>query len=365
MQKQIRTFLIWTFLVFSSTSIFAQEAPKVGAPFLKIAPDARSAGYGDQGAATVPDNNSQFWNPAKYIFSDYKTGASYTFTPWLRNSADDMNLHFLSGFYKIDDRQAVSASLRYFSLGSIPFTDISGNLMQDVKANEFAIDVAYSRKFSENLSSSVAFRYIRSDLTGSSNEQYKAGSVFAADVALYYQKKLEINEIAFGVNISNLGPKISYSTDGEKSFIPTNLRLGARYTFNLNEQNKLSLLAETSKLLVPTPNIKNGIDKNADKTVLEGIFSSFGDAPGGFSEEMKEFVYSLGAEYTYAKTVSLRTGYFHEAETKGNRKYFTFGLGANYKSFIFDVAYLVPTSSGNNSPLANTLRFSVGFKLDK
>lgn len=370
MQNQIRTFLFCAFLVLSSTGIFAQDNQvKIGAPFLIIAPDARSAGYGDQGAATSADNNSQFWNPAKYIFSGSSTGASYTFTPWLKNSADDINLHFLSGFYKIGDKQAVSASLRYFSLGTIPFTDISGNKTGEFGANEFALDAAYSRKLSENLSAAVSFRYLRSDLTGNnastSTYETKAASTFAADIALYYQRKLEVNEVAFGVNISNLGTKISYSDNGEKSFIPSNLRLGARYTFNISELHKLSLLAETSKLLVPTPKYENGVDKNADKTVLEGIFTSFGDAPGGFKEEMKEFVYSLGAEYTYAKTISLRSGYFHEAQSKGNRKYFTFGLGANYKSFIFDIAYLVPTNSGSNNPLDNTLRFSVGFQMGK
>jgi hypothetical protein len=371
MHKTLRSFSLFAAILISTSNLFGQDNPiNVGAPFLTITPDARAAGYGDQGVATSPDNNSQYWNPAKYAFASSRYGGSYSFTPWLKNIADDINLHYLSGFYKVDDKQTVSASLRYFSLGNISFRDNSGYITTDFKPNEFSIDVAYSRKLAESLSASIVFRYLRSDLTGSNsipdlNIDTKAASAFAADIALYYQKIVAQNEYAFGVTISNIGPKISYSDAGEKSFIPTNLRIGARYTRSISEKSKISGLLETSKLLVPTPNIENGVDKNADKGVMDGIFSSFGDAPGGFSEELKEFVYSIGAEYSYANTVALRTGYFHEAATKGNRKFYTFGFGVNYKMFTIDASYLVPSSGGRNNPLDNTFRFSLGFQIPK
>lgn len=376
MQKQFFSLLLFGAITFSTTNTNAQEnAIKIGAPFLTITPDARAAGYGDQGVATSADNNSQYWNPAKFVTSDYYTGISYTNTPWLKNVADGINLHYLSGFYKFKDKQTISASLRYFSLGDISFRDKDGNLTNTFKPNEFAIDVAYARMLSENLSTSITFRYLRSDLTGSSSVpdlsmDLKAASSFAADIAVYYVKKLDTKEIALGASISNIGTKISYSNIGDKSFIPTNLRLGARYTFAIGAKNKFSILAETAKLLVPTPNIVtdsngNTYDKNADKTVLDGIFGSFSDAPGGFSEEMKEFVYSLGVECQIQDLVSLRTGYFHESEMKGNRKYITAGFGLKYKFASFDFAYLFPTSSSGSNPFENTLRFAVGFQLTK
>ncbi|TCN70088.1 type IX secretion system outer membrane channel protein PorV [Acetobacteroides hydrogenigenes] len=366
-----RPFLLLGSLLVLSSNLFGQDSQiNMGAPFLTITPDARSAGYGDQGVASSPDNSSQYWNPAKYSFSNSKYGGSYSFTPWLNNIADDINLHFLSGFYRFDDKQTVSASLRYFSLGNISFRDDFGNVTSDFKPNEFAIDLAYSRKLTESFSAAIAFRYLRSDLMGSNaipdlNVETKAASAFAADIALYYQKRADKNEYALGVNISNIGPKISYSDVGEKSFIPTNLRIGARYTRTIGEKSKISGLLETSKLLVPSPNIENGIDKNADKGVIDGIFSSFGDAKGGFSEELKEFVYSIGAEYSYANIFALRTGYFHEAETKGNRKFYTFGVGINYKAFTVDASYLIPSSGGRNNPLDNTFRFSIGVQIPR
>lgn len=376
MRKTLRTFFLFGSFLISVSNLFGQDNQiNVGAPFLNITPDARAAGYGDQGAATSPDNNSQYWNPAKYAFANGRYGGSYSFTPWLKNITDDINLHYLSGFYKVDNKQTVSASLRYFSLGNISFRDVNGNNTTDFKPNEFSIDVAYSRKLAESLSASIAFRYLRSDLTGNNaipdlNIDTKAASAFAADIAIYYQKVVGQNEYALGVNISNIGPKISYSNVGEKSFIPTNLRIGVRYTRSIGEKNKISGLLETSKLLVPTPNYKkddmgNTYDANANKGIIDGIFSSFGDAPGGFNEELKEFVYSIGAEYSYANIIALRTGYFHESEMKGNRKFYTFGFGINYKMFTIDASYLVPSSGGRNNPLDNTFRFSLGFQIPK
>lgn len=375
MYKIFQTGLIASLLLISAASNGQDSQIRIAAPFLTITPDARAAGYGDQGAATSPDNNSQFWNPAKYVFASNKYGGSYSFTPWLKNITDDINLHYLSGFYQIDNKQAISASLRYFSLGNISFKDNSGNTTSDFKPNEFSIDVAYSRKLSESISAAVTFRYLRSDLTGNNaipdlNIDTKAASTFAADIAVYYQKAVAKNEYALGVTISNIGSKISYSDVGEKSFIPTNLRIGARYTRAIGEKSKISALLETSKLLVPTPDFKTNAlgekyDANADKSVVSALFSSFGDAPGGMSEELKEFTYSVGTEYCYANTVALRAGYFHESEMKGNRKFYTFGFGINYKIYSFDGSYLVPSSGGSNSPLNNTFRFSVGVQIPR
>jgi hypothetical protein len=380
MHKILQTVLLAGSLLTCATSYGQDSQIRFGAPFLIITPDAKSAGYGDQGAATTPDNNSQYWNPAKYVFATGRYGGSYSFTPWLKNIADDINLHYLSGFYKLDDRQSISASLRYFSLGEIPLTNDLGQGPNGEtepiisKSNEFSIDLAYSRKLSPNLSTSILFRYLRSDLIGNSSVQKLTGteiaSTFAADIALYYQKVAAQNEYACGVNISNIGPKISYSNLGEKSFIPTSLRIGVRYTRSLGEKSKISALLETSKLLVPTPDFKTNAlgekyDANADKSVVSALFSSFGDAPGGMSEELKEFTYSVGTEYCYANTVALRAGYFHESEMKGNRKFYTFGFGINYKIYSFDGSYLVPSSGGSNSPLNNTFRFSVGVQIPR
>ena len=378
MSSYFRLFLIIGVLGFSASNVKSQESNQiiVGAPFLTIAPDSRAAGYGDQGAATNADNNSQFWNPAKYPFTQYKGGATYTYTPWLKNIADGINLHSIAGFYKFNDKQAISASVRYFTIGEIPINDEMGNNFGNavMKPNDFAVDLGYSRKLSDNFSAAIVFRFLRSDLTGGSSVpsiggvaiDSKAASSVAADIAVYYNKiYTSKNVLAFGLTISNLGPKISYSDNGDKIFIPTNLRIGGRYTFNIGEKNQLSALLETTKLLVPTPDYKDGINVNADKTVLEGIFSSFGDAPGGFSEEMKEFTYSVGLEYALYNTFMARTGYFHESKMKGNRQFVTFGIGAKYRVFEIDAAYLVPTSSGNTSPLDNTFRFSVGVQLGK
>lgn len=375
-RKQRERYLFLGLILLMSVSVNAQKDGRIeiAAPFLTITPDSRAAGFGDQGAATTADNNSQFWNPSKYLFTSYKGGVSYTYTPWLKNVANGINLHNIAGFYKVDNMQAVSASLRYFSLGDITFRDVNGDVVNEFKPNEFAIDVAYSRKLSSYLSGSVAFRFLRSDLTGGTSipnisgnaGNSKSASSVAADIALYYERTLaNSNEFALGLNLSNLGPKVSYSSSSEKAFIPATFRLGGRYTINLDARNKISALVETSKLMVPSPNYKNGVNVNADKTVLEGVFSSFGDAPGGFSEELKEFTYSIGTEYYYANQIGVRAGYFHESQIKGNRKFFTFGIGAKCNAYTADVAYLVATGGGSSNPLSNTIRFTVGAQIGR
>lgn len=348
----------------------ADRAIRYGAPFLTIAPDARAAGLGDQGVASAPDNNSQYWNAAKYLFADTRMGATYTYTPWLQNITDNVYLNSLTGFYKLDDKQAVSGSLRYLSLGDLTINDLSGNYVRSFKPNEFAFDFGYSRRLGEKISASVSFRYLYSNLTGNASVpnlsvDTKAVSSVGADIGVYSQHAVGNNEFGWGASICNIGPKISYSNSGSKWFQPTTLRLGLRYTIKVNENHQISFLGETAKLLVPSPDYNsNGVDLNADKSVIGGMFSSFGDSKGGFSGEMKEFVYSLGAEYCYQKSLAVRTGYFNESKEQGNRKFVTFGLGLNYKQMLIDLSYLVQTSGGSNSPLDNTLRASLGIRLN-
>lgn len=359
-------------LGYSQTDIIGREYNpiKVGVAFLSITPDSRAAGYGDQGVASIADNNAQFWNPAKYPFHEAKGGASFTYTPWLKNLISGISLNYLAGFYKIDQVQAVSASLRYFALGKIEFKDESNMLQKQFSPNELAFDAAYSRMFSNEISSAIAFRYLRSDITGNSLET-KTASSFAADIALYYQKELRRgynkNEIALGASITNIGSKIAYSNDANnKAFIPTTLRIGGRYTAEADRKHLFSIMLEISKLLVPTPKYdENNQNLSANKSVIEGLFSSFGDAPNGFKEELQETMLSAGAEYTYNSAISLRAGLFNESKNKGNRKFFTFGGGIKYSAFILDFAYLVPTANGANNPLANTFRITIGTELGK
>jgi hypothetical protein len=347
-------------------------------PFLTIAPDSRAGGMGDVGAATTPDNNSMHWNPAKYIFAENEAGVAVSYTPWLRNLVNDIDLATLAGYYKIDRQQAIAASLVYFSLGDIQFTDNSGAALKQGKPNELSFDVAYSRKFGEKLSGALAFRYIRSDLASGNlnNIQTSAGQAFAADIAAYYNTKIKLSDktgkLAFGMDISNIGNKLSYTTNlTNKNFLPINLRLGSALTLDLDNYNTLTLAADANKFLVPTPpiilkdiNNKDSIvgGKSTDVPVVVGMLQSFTDAPGGFKEELQEIYYSLGAEYWYRKQFALRMGYFHESQNKGNRKYFTFGCGIKLNVFGLDFSYLVPT--GANSPLANTLRFTLNFDFD-
>ncbi|NQU86034.1 MAG: type IX secretion system outer membrane channel protein PorV [Mariniphaga sp.] len=348
-------------------------------PFLSITPDSRAGGMGDAGVATTPDINSQHWNPAKYAFIQSDMGVGISYSPWLRALVNDINLAYLVGYKKIDDQQTVSSSLRYFSLGDIVFTDNQGEYMGQQTPNEFAFDIAYTRLLSETFSGSVALRYIRSDLTGGqliNGVESHAGNSYAADVAFYYYNEFRAgrkdNIFSAGINISNIGAKISY-TDGEvKDFIPTNLKLGVNYMTELDDYNTISFTVDINKLLVPTPPkdttnydpdaviFPGGI--NSDKSPIAGIFSSFGDAPGGFSEELQEISLSAGIEYWYNQQFALRAGYFYENQNKGNRKFLTFGAGLRLNVFALDFSYLLPTEQ--NHPLANTLRFTLSFDVE-
>lgn len=356
-------------------------------PFLMIAPDARGGGLGDAGVASSPDANSLHWNPAKYAFIDKKMGFSLSFSPWLRKLVNDIYLGYLTGYYKIDDRQTVAIGLRYFSLGEILFTDEIGNPLNYYSPYEFSIDGTYARKFSEKWSGGIAARFIYSNLTQGQyvgGAESSAGMSVAADVSVYYQNDIELGAIdgvfAWGLNISNIGSKISYSqTNIKKDFIPTNFRIGPSLTVNIDEYNSMTFMLDINKLLVPTPPIyyrdTNGqfvvgpdgeklIAKGMDPevSVVQGMVQSWYDAPGGFSEEMREFSFGGGIEYWYNKMFAIRGGFFYEDKTKGNRKFFTLGAGLRYNVFSLDFAYLIPLEQQN--PLENTLRFTLLFDFD-
>jgi len=353
-------------------------------PFLMIAPDARAGGLGDNGVATSPDPNSIHWNPAKLAFIDKKIGFSVSYTPWLKALVDDISLAYISGYRKFGDDQALAMSLLYFSLGNIDFTNETGNSIGSFKPNEWAVDVAYSRKLGEEFSGGIALRYIYSNLTGGvllsgSNTQTKAGTSVAADIAAYYTHELKLSKkdavLTAGLDISNIGAKMSYSETGTKDFIPTNFRLGSGIRVELDKYNTISFNADMNKLLVPTqpvywPDstdangnkvIRAGQDPNAE-SVASALITSWSDAPGGFEEELKEINYSLATEYWYDNQFAIRAGYFHEASTKGNRQFFTVGAGLRYNVFGLDFAYLIPTDQRN--PLENTLRFTLLFNFD-
>lgn len=342
-------------------------------PFLTIAPDSRGGAMGDAGVATSPDINSMHWNPAKFAFIDGNAGISISYTPWLRNLIGDIDLAYLTGYYRINREQVVASSLRYFSLGEIEFTNNSGTYERFIKPNELAFDVAYSRLFGEKISGAIAFRYIRSDLSQGQtveNIETKAGQSFAADLAVYYNTDLKISDkiskLAFGVNISNIGSKMSYTDENQKDFLPTNLRLGGALTVDFDQYNSFTFSTDLNKLLVPTRPIY-GTDStiikgmNPNVSVVTGMFQSFYDAPGGFKEELQEITYSIGAEYWYRKQLAIRGGYFHESPNKGNRKFFTMGVGLKLNVIGLDFSYLV---SNNNNPLARTLRFSISLDFD-
>ena len=341
-------------------------------PFLTIAPDSRAGAMGDIGVATSPDVNSQHWNAAKYAFTESEFGVSLAYTPWLRNIVNDINLAYLSGFYRIDNKSTVSMSLKYFSLGEVIFRDIAGAYTGDFKPNEFALDAGYARKLSSNFSGALVMRFIRSDITGGGGidgESYNAGYSFAADLGFYYQHPLNIatqnGEIAWGINLSNLGSKISYTDGSDKQFIPANLRIGTRYTIGIDEYNSLTVAIDLNKLLVPTRPITsaNGdtiyYGRKIPSSLPVSWIQSFYDAPDGFKEEMHEIMLSMGLEYWYRNQFAIRTGYFHENENKGNRKYFTTGIGLKLNVFYIDFSYLISTS-GRSNPLANTMRFTLG-----
>ena len=342
-------------------------------PFLRISPDARTAGMGDLGVATSPDANASFWNLAKVPFNVNEGGISASYTPWLKDILNDVYLAAIAGFYKFDDQQAISGSLRYFSLGNIQFTDNLGNDLNTFRPREFGVDVGYSRKLSEKSGIGVGLKYIYSNLAEgpAAGNNYKAASAVAGDLAWYYNGHNELGQgWAFGAVLSNLGSKISYTDNADqKDYIPANLGLGTTYTRKFNEQNQLTFGVDVNKLLVPTPPADPATPQQLtdyrSKSVISSWFSSFGDAPGGFSEEMKEFQISIGAEYWYNNQFALRSGYFHEDKTKGNRRYFTMGVGIKYQSFGLDFSYLLPSGSGvDRNPLSNTLRFSLHFNFD-
>lgn len=345
-------------------------------PFLTIAPDSRAGGMGDAGVATSADVYSMHWNPAKFAFIDGKGGIGLSYSPWLRTLVPDINIALLSGYTRIDRKQVLSSSLLYSSLGDVPFTDEFGNLERTFTPNEFSLDAGYARLFTDNLSGGIAFRFIYSNLTGGSYSggvATKPGISIAADIAGYYNKDISLFDkdglFAFGLNFSNIGSKMSYSDSQTSDFIPMNMRLGTSVTIDLDSYNAITLSFDLNKLLVPTPPIYSSSNadsiiagKDPNVAVPVAIFQSFYDAPGGFKEEMREITYSAGAEYLYNKIFAIRGGYFHEHETKGNRKYFTAGAGFRLNAFTLDFSYLMPLVQ--NHPLGRTLRFSLAFDIN-
>ncbi len=369
--KRIKLLLI---ALLVGAGMYAQEEIKnnpilTATPLLQVSPESRGSGMGDAGAATSADIYSQYWNPAKYAFIEDQYGVGLSYTPWLRNlGVKDIGLVDVAGYYRFDKLQTVSASLRYFSLGEIDWTDGTGTSRGTISPNEFAIDVAYSRKFTDTWSGAVAFRYIRSDLANGYGEdgQYP-GNAFAVDLAAYYNSGdvysgAYNSRYAFGFNISNVGSKISYTKGADREFIPANLKIGGSYELDFDDYNSLMFTVDLNKLLVPTPPDSAASDYLNEIGSLEGIFKSFGDAPGGFKEEIQEIMVSVGAEYSYNDSFFVRGGYFHENQNKGNRKFFSVGAGFKLSVFALDVSYLVPMTS--TSPLANTLRFSLSFGMD-
>lgn len=373
-------------LAVASAGAFAQDKLDIFNPVntsvtsQMIAPDARAAGMGDVGVATDPDVNSQYWNPAKYPFCISRAGVSLNYTPWLRQLVSDMDLAYLSGYYRIGDYSAVSASLRYFSLGEVmtnyDSTTGESNGMT-INPYEMSFDVAYSLMLSEKFSLAAAVRWIYSDLTYDYTDDTSPGSAFAADIACYYNDYINIGarecQLGIGLNISNIGSKISFGGSEDSEFIPTNMRLGFALMVPIDEFNRFTIAADANKLLVPTyPKLEDGesseaYDQRVQKEYYEvssisGIFKSFGDAPGGFKEELQEINWSVGAEYVYNDKFTLRAGYHHESENKGNRKYFTVGAGFRMSAFSLDCGYVIATAKSN--PLDQTLRFTLGFDMD-
>lgn len=345
-----------------------------------VAPDARAGGMGDVGAATDPDVSSQYWNPAKYPFTVSRAGVSLNYTPWLRKLVNDMNLAYLVGYYRIGEYSAVSGSLRYFSLGEVQtnYGQAGGQgTAMTVNPYEMSLDAAYSLMLSEKFSIGAGVRWIYSDLKADYTDDVTPGTAFAADISAYYQDYLNLGQrecqLGIGLNISNIGSKISFGGDNNSYFIPTNMRLGASLMIPIDEYNRLTIAADANKLLVPTyPKARDGesptdfqarVQKEYyDVSSISGMFKSFGDAPGGFKEELEEIQWSLGAEYIYNDKFALRAGYHHESESKGNRKYFTVGAGFKMNVFSLDAGYVISTASSN--PLDQTLRFSLTFDMD-
>lgn len=399
--KRINVSLAGAALMLSVLSVSAESKSdyfnplQTAIPSLSIAPDARGGGMGDVGAATSADVYSQYWNPSKYANMDGKGGVALSYTPWLRDIVSDINLIYLVGYYKLDDRQALSASLRYFSYGEINLSDMpgpSGEIISQgtAKPYELAVDAAYSRALSQYWSAGVALRFIFSDLmNGVIDENTSSAKSVAADISAIYCRPFELSEkrtskLSIGTNISNIGAKVSYDDGVTEQYIPTNWRLGFNYEFPIDAYNKFNVSWDLNKLLVPsTPISPNRDDYNSEAEyeqakkdyqqaledyrsygAIKGIFKSFGDAPGGFSEEIKEINWSLGGEYSYRDMFMARFGYFHENETKGNRKYFAAGVGFKMRVFEIDAAYLIAARSSATCPLDKTLRFSLAFNFD-
>ena len=394
-------FIALASVLFTQNS-FAQDVPNsdsdylnnlntisTSVPFLLIAPDSRAGAMGDVGAATSPDHNSIHWNASKLAFLKENNGFSISYTPWLQDLVPEISLSYLSGFKRLNSRSTIAGSLRYFSLGEIQFTNSAGDPISKFSPNEFAFDGAYAMKLSEKFSTGMTMRYIYSNLTGGINVEggaaTKPGTSFGVDLSSYYQSdefKIEDKTAywAAGMNISNVGNKISYTDGGEEHFLPMNGRLGASFNMELDDYNSVSFAFDVNKLLAPTPPVyavdadgNSLYHDNGDKVIaagkdpnvgtLAGMFQSFNDAPGGMQEEFNELMFAAGMEYWYLKQFAFRGGYFHEHATKGNRKYFTLGIGLRMNVFSLDMAFLIPAQQGVRSPLANTLRFTMLFDM--
>lgn len=379
MSHTLRTFAILVFIALS-TSLKAQNSGVISGqdtsrrvittavPFLTIAPDPIAGAMGDVGAATDPNANAAHWNPAKLTFINKSAGIAASFTPWLQRFVDDMSISYLSGFKKIDDVSAFGLAMTYFDLGDIQLTDGAGNELNIINPREFALAGTYSRKLGNDFSIGVTGKFIHSNLSGgitvSPVTDPKPGTSIAADIGVYYRSRVTLfqkdTQLSFGGVISNLGSKISYNSADEEDFIPTNLRLGSALSTYLDPYNKITLAMDFNKLMVPTPQPDGS---HLDKGLLEGVFGSFGDAPDGIGEELQEVSISTGAEYEYKETFAIRAGYFYEHVNKGNRKFFTMGVGFKHKSLGIDFAYLIPQFQDH--PLAETLRFGLTLDLGK
>jgi hypothetical protein len=383
MRQLMRQLAAFVLLPVVATTSYAQSKINVvttAVPFLRISPDARAGGMGEVGLATAPDANSSFWNLAKTSFNTSPAGIGLTYTPWLKKlGLNDVYLATLAGYYKLDEEQAIAGSLRYFSLGNIQFTDANGNDLQNYRPREIAFDAGYTRKLSENIGLGIALRYINSNLAkgdaAGTGTIYKPGNSVAGDISFFYNgSTAENGGWNFGAVMSNLGTKIGYTTDAtQKDYIPANLGLGVAYTKVFDESSKLTFGLDINKLLVPTPPLSDSTNGPTQatlaayrsKSVVSSWFSSLGDAPGGFKEELKELQTSVGMEYTYMDQFAVRAGYFYEDKTKGNRQYFTLGAGLKYNVFGLNFSYIIPSGSGiNQNPLSNTLRFSLIFDLN-
>ena len=366
------TFLSASVYSFAQTTFNANgsnsNAITTAVPFLTIGPDARSGGMGEAGVALSPDANAAFWNPSKLAFVEDNTSASLSYSPWMRRVFPDVDLAYMSFMHRLDDRNTIGASLRYFNLGTVNSYDGVANSLGTLKPNEFSFDVSLARKFSDNFSLGLTARYINSNLTQGAavnGVQSQAATAFAADVSMYYTKTVVNGTFAFGADISNIGTKMTYYSGGPQYFLPTNLKVGVARAFSVDEFSRFTLTLDVNKLLVPTPPLRdaNGniiAGKDDNRSVVSGIFGSFTDAPGGFSEELKEINFSPGVEYGFNNTFFMRAGFFYENPEKGNRQYLTLGAGVHYDNVMFDFSYV--GSSPDKSPLANVLRFSLNYK---